>query len=46
MLRISREPGFTEPWLCLLLTPDDSERRLLLTSLLVTPERWTGRRPE
>lgn len=45
-LRITRQAGFTEPWLCLFLTPYDGGRRLILTSILLTPAPWNGPLPE
>jgi hypothetical protein len=46
ILRITRKPGFTEPWLCLFLTPYDNGRRYLVTSLLLSPQPWTGKVPQ
>ena len=46
ILRITRKPGFTEPWLCLFVTPYDNERRVLVTSLLLSPQRWTSALPQ
>ncbi len=46
ILRITRKPGFTEPWLCLFVTPYDGEHRVLVTSLLLSPHRWTGPLPQ
>lgn len=46
ILRITRKPGFDEPWLCLFLTPYDNGRRYLVTSLLLSPQRWTGEVPQ
>ena len=46
ILRITRKPGFTEPWLCLFLTPYDNGRRHLVTSLLLSPQPWTGKVPQ
>lgn len=46
ILRITREPGFTEPWLCLFVTPYDGERRILVTTLLISPHRWPGPLPQ
>ena len=46
ILRITRKPGFTEPWLCLFLTPYDNDRRYRITSLLLSPRGWTGPLPE
>jgi len=46
VLQITREPGFDEPWLCLFLIPYDADRRVRVTSILITPTRWTGPLPE
>lgn len=45
-LRVRRQAGFTEPWICLFLTSYDQERRYAVTSLLVRPEPWMGPLPE
>ena len=45
-LRVERLPGFTEPWLCVFGVAFDDDRRWIVTSLLVRPERWTDPLPE
>jgi hypothetical protein len=45
-LKIVRLPGFKEPWVCSFGAPYDSDRRVVVTSLLVKPERWAGALPE
>jgi hypothetical protein len=45
-LKIVRLPGFNEPWVCSFGAPYDSDRRVVVTSLLVKPERWAGALPE
>lgn len=46
VLKISRKAGFKEPWVCTFGTAYDDGRRVVLTSLLVKPERWNGPLPE
>lgn len=46
VLRITRKPGFIEPWVCTFGAPYDEGRRVIVTSLLVNPDRWTGPLPE
>jgi hypothetical protein len=45
-LRITRLHAFREAWLCVFAAAYDGDRRWILTSLLVRPERWTGPLPE
>jgi hypothetical protein len=46
VVKITRKPGFTEPWICVIAAPYDDHRRFVTTCLRVTPERWTGPLPE
>jgi hypothetical protein len=45
-LKMARLSGFNEPWVCAFGAAYDDNRRYRLTTLLVTPERWSGSLPE
>lgn len=44
-LKISRRHAFTEPWICIFGAAYDADRRFVVTSLRVSPERWSGPLP-
>jgi hypothetical protein len=46
VLRITRKPGYGEPWVCPFLSPYGEDRRYRVIALLVRPEAWTGPLPE